>query len=86
MNVSIVRLGPLTRQVARLADAQERVARALEVICQSMGLSLEQGPAPKDDDPTVHVSYSSDQDTAEREAEEELVRLGIHPQEVMSEN
>lgn len=78
MNITIVRLAPLTTQVRRMADAQERTALALEMLCSHFGIRLT--PISREEeqgDPSV--SYQTDEDTAIREAEEEAIRLGYRP-------
>lgn len=75
MNITVVHLNPLTREVKRLADAAERQSRILELLLTHLtGMRLDK-PAPVDDSP--EVTYSDDFTTAVREAEDEAIRLGF---------
>jgi hypothetical protein len=77
--VNIIRLKPLTLETKRLADAQERIAVALEtLLLQAYGIEL-QPKQVKEDEKIPAVSYASDEETTARLLEEELERLGIKP-------
>lgn len=78
MNVTIVRLSPLTKQVKRLADAQERTSACLEALCAHYGIRM--SPiSPEEDKGDPEVGYLTDEAAAIREAEEEAMRLGYRP-------
>lgn len=78
MNFTVVRLKPLTDQVKRLADAQERTATALEAICTYFGVRT--APITEvENQGEPEVTYATDEATALRELEEEAIRLGYKP-------
>jgi hypothetical protein len=78
MKIVLMRLSPLVKEVERLAKAEERVANALERLLLHLGVR----PTPPTEEEMAgetEVTYADDLTTAEREAEEELVRLGYLP-------
>lgn len=81
MNIAFMRLKPVARHLKRLADADERIANALEAIARNaFGLRLTPPtPAETPDNDAPDLAYADDASTAIHEAEEELQRLGYRP-------
>lgn len=77
-----IRLRPLIKATERNAIALERIALALEaVVRDGYGIRLTPLTPNEATDDVPDLAYASDEETAAREAHEELVTLGYRPPE-----